>query len=849
MKTIFKYVLTTIVLLVGLQVAPAQAAQANITGALSNFDTFNDTGKESHGFEIELDGVSSTDVQYFFGAPYNRYGKPTVTDFSSNGISGVKVRWISQYDPAKGYANTTAMAPANPTVTNGHACYLGGPSGATPQIYDASGCEHFGLGTMKSPSNVVYHWLIDDGTNTGQLITADSPVAIPAPVWAISNAGNVVAALPAPVQVPVPALPAIPDCALWGPAKWMKVYKTESHAPAQLGALLTDNPNVPQEPAEVETEWKFIQARPTCDNDGVPLAIQPDNEVVNEAPVGAGAESVTRRYEFYKYTGEYNDTDGGNHEALPLCDEDPYKLSCSSAAMADPNSDLGAYEGAQMVAANLELAGLPAPSLNVGMIGDGTGLVTDGNGIGCGDLCSGAFAVGTSVTLTAVPDQGSHVAGWSIPACGISTTCTFTVNADTNVDVEFTTAQQVAPIISGFTPKSADAGALVTLTGTNFSSDASVSFNGTPAVVKSVSATTITAVVPCDTTSGSITVQTDTGSASISKFTRLVNKPRVTSVSPTTVKAGSVVTVKGSYLYCANAVTLAGDPMSVTSGTPTQFAFTVGGQANTGTVTVTTPAGLALSTTKITVIKPAQIASFSPTHGLAGSTVTITGSGFTGVSKVLFNGLAAKSFRVVNDTTITAVSATTASTGVISVLNIAGTALSNSSFVVDIPAPLITALSPSAVKVGSSVTISGKYFVGVTSVKLGSLNLPYRAISSTAIVVGIPLGAVSGNITVTTNSGQAIKSKLTVSAGSNLPRISALSMTMGSEGDQLRITGTNLGAATSVTMSGLPVTFSILTAGTLSVLVPNGAVTDRFIVTTAGGSVSSGIFTVTGSGD
>ena len=849
MKTVVKYLLVTALVLIGLQAVPAHAAQANINGALSNFDTFNDTGKESHGFEIELDGVSSADVQYFFGAPYNRYGTPTVTDFSSNGVSGVKVRWISQYDPAKGYANTTAVAPTNPTVTNGHACYLGGPSGATQQLYDSSGCEHFGLGTMKNPTNVVYHWLVDDGTNNGQLVTADSPVSIPAPVWTINNAGNVAAALPAPAQVPVPALPAKPDCALWGPAKWMKVYKTESHAPAQLGALLTDNPNVPQEPAEVETEWKFIQARPTCNDDGTPLAVQPDNEVISEAPVGAGAESVTRRYEFFDYTGTYDDTDGGNHEALPLCDENPYKMSCSDPAMAQPNSDLGAYEGAQMVAANLALAGVPTPMLNVNKSGDGTGLVSDGNGIGCGDLCSGAFASGTSVTLTATPDQGSHILGWSIPACGISPTCTFTMNADTNVDVAFTTAPQVAPTISNFSPKSADAGSVVTITGTNFSSEASVAFNGVPAVVKSISATSITALVPCAATSGAITVRTDSGSASSARFARLTNKPKVTSVAPTTVKAGSIVTVKGSYLYCASAVTLNSSAVDFSLGTPTQLTFTVGATSSSGTVSVATPAGGVASTTKITVVKPAQITSFTPSHGLAGSTVTITGSGFTGASKVLFNGLAASSFRVVNDSTITATSAATASTGVISVANIAGTAVSSSSFVVDIPAPTITTLTPTSVKAGSAVTITGKYFVDLISVKLGSVTLQPRVVSPTSIVVGIPVGAQSGNITVTTNSGQVVKSKLTVTAGLTVPKVTALSLASGSEGDALQLTGTNIGAATSVTMSGLPVQFTVLGAGKLSVLVPNGAVTNRFVVTTAGGSTSSTIFTVIGSGD
>ena len=41
-------------------------------GALSNFDVINDTGIDTHGIEIEIDGVSSADVVYTFGDPYER---------------------------------------------------------------------------------------------------------------------------------------------------------------------------------------------------------------------------------------------------------------------------------------------------------------------------------------------------------------------------------------------------------------------------------------------------------------------------------------------------------------------------------------------------------------------------------------------------------------------------------------------------------------------------------------------------------------------------------------------------------------------------------------------------------
>ena len=63
--------------------SPARAV--TMYGALSNFDAINDTGSTAHGFEIELDGCSPSDVSYFFGAPYNRYGDPTIIPQSNGG--------------------------------------------------------------------------------------------------------------------------------------------------------------------------------------------------------------------------------------------------------------------------------------------------------------------------------------------------------------------------------------------------------------------------------------------------------------------------------------------------------------------------------------------------------------------------------------------------------------------------------------------------------------------------------------------------------------------------------------------------------------------------------------------
>ena len=136
-------------------------------GSLSNFDVFNDTGQETHGFEIELDGISSANVTYKFGGTYQQYGDPIVTDFPG----GVYVRYEARYDPVKAaWSATTPLASTPITPTMGHACWTGGIPPAGLLAYPNGGCEHFGLGLSANPTNTVYRWLIADPASPGSLI-------------------------------------------------------------------------------------------------------------------------------------------------------------------------------------------------------------------------------------------------------------------------------------------------------------------------------------------------------------------------------------------------------------------------------------------------------------------------------------------------------------------------------------------------------------------------------------------------------------------------------------------------------------------------------------------------------
>ena len=292
-------------------------------GALSNFDAVNDTGSPCNGFEIELDDIRSRDVTYTF--EFQRYGVPKITEdtFLVNGMSHPRtfVRWMSPYDQVNHvFTQTTPVAPAGFTNTGGHLCYRNMNVGGQP--YETSGCEHFGVGTLTNPSNSVYRWMKEDPSTPGSLIAQGSPVTIPAPVWTVNPMVGappvVVAVIPVPPPPAVVPVPYLPD-AEFGVAVWVKVFETESPDHADLEHLVADDMAVPgnlgpvENPnAVTEIEWQILQTdtmNPTAD------------ELKSEKQVGNGNESVTRRYEFYKYVGPYeiNTSDGANtgtNEAL-----------------------------------------------------------------------------------------------------------------------------------------------------------------------------------------------------------------------------------------------------------------------------------------------------------------------------------------------------------------------------------------------------------------------------------------------------------------------------------------------------------------------------------------------------
>lgn len=145
-------------------------------------------------------------------------------------------------------------------------------------------------------------------------------------------------------------------------------------------------------------------------------------------------------------------------------------------------------------------------------------------------------------------------------------------------------------------------------------------------------------------------------------------------------KVGASIGIFGQGLTGTTDVSFNGMPASFKAMSGTYLTATVPNGATTGFVTVKTPGGTLKSNVQFRVTP--VILSFDPTSGPVGTPVTITGTSFTGATKVTFGGVKATSFNVDSDTQVTATVPAGAVTGKIAITTPGGTAKSKDVFTV-----------------------------------------------------------------------------------------------------------------------------------------------------------------------
>ncbi len=282
-----------------------------------------------------------------------------------------------------------------------------------------------------------------------------------------------------------------------------------------------------------------------------------------------------------------------------------------------------------------------------------------------------------------------------------------------------------SPVVTGLNPGAGPVGSTVTISGTNLgASTGTVTFSGVTAAVIAWNAGQVTAVVPMSATTGSVVVTTSGGLVATGvPFT-------VTGVTYAYDDLGRLVAVV--------------DPL----GNGASYAYDAVGNI------------LSIqrySATQVSVI------SFAPGQGAAGSTVVVSGTGFSSIAAqnaVTFNGVAA----TVSSSTPSQITVTvpvSATSGPIVVTSPLGSATSAATFIVkpDSGVPTITTVAPSVALAGTAIALTGTNFDPVPANDRVAVNLtPVNpsAATATSLSFTVPAGGTSGRIYLDAPGGMAV---------------------------------------------------------------------------------------------
>jgi hypothetical protein len=390
-------------------------------------------------------------------------------------------------------------------------------------------------------------------------------------------------------------------------------------------------------------------------------------------------------------------------------------------------------------------------------------------------------------------------------------------------------------------------GTTVSIISTDVSGAVGITFDGVPgSAFTVVSATEITADAPAHT-AGAVDVAVP--GSSLPPFTNgftYYEIPTISGVAPAlgSIYGGTAVVIAGTNL-AGSTVTFGGETAACTLDDATQLTCaTPAHAAGAVDVEVTSPGGAATSVNGYRFYESPVIDFLTPAGGSigAGISTVLTGSGFTGMTSVTFDGAAA-SCSVTNNSHINCTIPLHAAGAVdVVVTTPDGVATSTNGFrYYDYPTVSGISIASGPNTGGTGVSVSGTNLTGFTSVTFGgtsascslandsqlNCNRPAHATGTASVVVTTPGGSATSPVDFTYYGPPTVE---TIVPNSGLV----------AGGTSVVITGTNLDSAT-VTFDGLSATGCATSATQMTCSTPahpaTGAV--NVVVTGLHGTVTA----------
>ncbi|MCA9829938.1 MAG: IPT/TIG domain-containing protein [Dehalococcoidia bacterium] len=345
-------------------------------------------------------------------------------------------------------------------------------------------------------------------------------------------------------------------------------------------------------------------------------------------------------------------------------------------------------------------------------------------------------------------------------------------------------------------------------------------------------------------------------------------EPTICTISPASGSAagGTAVKIEGNNFASATSVTFGGVPATSwtlhgsgwdTCGSDGTYIVAVAPAGTPGSsvlVRVTNVSGPSTSQVYFTYNATAAVpvvTDVSPDSGptAGGTTVSISGAGFTGTTAVMFGGIASSSWTVVSDSLITAVSpANVPGTVNVRVTTGAGTSAANvaSEFTYSATLPGVTGLSPAfgPPAGGNAVIITGFNLTSATVVRFDGIAASFVVSSSTSLTAIAPAHAAgSVAVQVQTPSGiSSISSASTYIYTSDAVVVTTVDPDTGpiAGGNDVTIYGYGFTGATAVKFGALSaISYTILNDTTIVAYAPAQSAGSVYVRVTAGGFTSA----------
>ena len=286
----------------------------------------------------------------------------------------------------------------------------------------------------------------------------------------------------------------------------------------------------------------------------------------------------------------------------------------------------------------------------------------------------------------------------------------------------------------------------------------------------------------------------------------------VLSFGPSNIVAGEVLTFIGTNLDKVTGIVLPGD-MAITSfdtHTSTKIAFVLPEDVPDGLVTVQTTEGDFTTTTELGIGRPIEVTSFSPATVRPGESVTLTGDFLNLVQSVTFSSgkvVLAADFTSASKTSLELVVPVDAQTGLVTVSYTPEQTWKDEQVVesdveLGVVLPAVTAINPTPIKPGETLTLTGTNLDLATKILFASGDIiesaDFGSVSATTIEVTAPATAQDGILTLTAASFVEVEtSAITIV----VPTITNTAPTTLALNEDVTITGTDLDLVTSINFS------------------------------------------------